>query len=122
MELKQLERPYCWKIRFVCQGVSHIWDMNSNALQSYRPIISEYLKLTEPNAVEAWWYKRFKRRTFIAIGPNEMWSLDQHDKFKCYCHEMTACAARLERMVLVTLKTFGFSELQGVPVSPHSVA
>ena len=58
--------------------------MNSNALQSYRPIISEYLKLTEPNAVEARRYKRFKRRTFIAIGPNEMWSLDQHDKFKRY--------------------------------------
>ena len=40
--------------------------------------------MTEPDAVDARWYKRFKRWTFIAVGPNEMWSLDQHDKFKRY--------------------------------------
>ena len=53
-------------------------------LHSHRPIISEYLRLTEPDAVDAQRYKRFKRRTFLAVGPNEMWSLDQHDKFKRY--------------------------------------
>ncbi|KAF8256598.1 hypothetical protein EI94DRAFT_1710840 [Lactarius quietus] len=49
-----------------------------------RPIILEYLRQTEPEADEARRYKKFKRRTFIAIGPNEMWCLDQHDKFKRY--------------------------------------
>ncbi|KAF8259282.1 hypothetical protein EI94DRAFT_1773974 [Lactarius quietus] len=55
-----------------------------NKIHVPRPIISEYLRQTEPDAVDAQWYKRFKRRTFVAIGPNEMWSLDQHDKFKRY--------------------------------------
>ncbi|KAN0130302.1 hypothetical protein V8E53_011925, partial [Lactarius tabidus] len=55
-----------------------------NKIRVPRPIISEYLQLTEPDAVEARRYKKFKRRTFIAIGPNEMWCLDQHDKFKRY--------------------------------------
>ncbi|KAF8259295.1 hypothetical protein EI94DRAFT_1707224 [Lactarius quietus] len=55
-----------------------------NKIRVPRPIISEYLRQTEPDAVDARWYKRFKRRTFIAIGPNEMWSLNQHNKFKHY--------------------------------------
>ncbi|KAH9011327.1 hypothetical protein EDB84DRAFT_1279188 [Lactarius hengduanensis] len=42
------------------------------------------LRQTEPDAVEARRYQKFKRRTFLAIGPNEMWCLDQHDKFKRY--------------------------------------
>ncbi len=66
------------------QGVSRTPHMNTNAYILYRPVISEYLRQTEPDAVEARRYKKFKRRTFIAIGPNEMWSLDQHDKFKRY--------------------------------------
>jgi hypothetical protein len=55
-----------------------------DTLQLFRPIISEYLRQTEPDVVDAQHYKQFKRQTFIAIGPNEMWSLDQHDKFKHY--------------------------------------
>ena len=49
------------------------------------PVVSEYLQQTKPNVVEAWWwYKKFKRWMFVGIGPNEMWCLNQHDKFKCY--------------------------------------
>ncbi|KAI9454642.1 hypothetical protein BJY52DRAFT_1205187 [Lactarius psammicola] len=55
-----------------------------NKIRVSRPIIAKYLRQTEPDAVDTRWYKRFKRRNFIAIGPNEMWSLDQHDKFKRY--------------------------------------
>ena len=56
----------------------------NDTLQLNRPIVSEYLRQTEPDALEAQRYKRFKRQTFLAIGPNEMWSLDHHDKFKRY--------------------------------------
>jgi hypothetical protein len=49
-----------------------------------RPVISDYLRMIEPDAVQARRYQRFKRRTFLSVGPNEMWSLDQHDKFKRY--------------------------------------
>jgi hypothetical protein len=49
-----------------------------------RPVISDYLRMTEPDAVQAQRYQHFKRRTFLSIGPNKMWSLDQHDKFKQY--------------------------------------
>ncbi|KAH9009812.1 hypothetical protein EDB84DRAFT_1545636 [Lactarius hengduanensis] len=49
-----------------------------------RPVVAEYLKMIEPDAVQARRFQRFKRRTFLSIGPNEMWSLDQHDKFKRY--------------------------------------
>ncbi|KAI9434815.1 hypothetical protein H4582DRAFT_1818292, partial [Lactarius indigo] len=55
-----------------------------NKIRVPRPIISEFLRQTEPDAVEARRYQKFKRRTFLAIGPNEMWCLDQHDKFKRY--------------------------------------
>ncbi|KAN0139571.1 hypothetical protein V8E53_002600 [Lactarius tabidus] len=48
-----------------------------NNIRVLRPIISDYLRLSEPDAI-------FKRWTFIAIGPNKMWSLNQHNKFKCY--------------------------------------
>ncbi|KAH9177865.1 hypothetical protein EDB89DRAFT_1901967 [Lactarius sanguifluus] len=41
----------------------------------------------------------FKRHTFIAIGPNKMWSLDQHDKFKHFglffmCHPLVQGTAQ----------------------------
>ncbi|KAI9429058.1 hypothetical protein H4582DRAFT_1827992 [Lactarius indigo] len=55
-----------------------------NKIHVSRPVISEFLRQTEPDAVEARRYQKFKRRTFLAIGPNEMWCLDQHDKFKRY--------------------------------------
>ncbi|KAH8984640.1 hypothetical protein EDB86DRAFT_2833457 [Lactarius hatsudake] len=61
-----------------------IMDHFDPAHYGIRPVISEYLRLTKPDAVDAWWYKWFKRWTFIAIGLNGMWSLDQHDKSKHY--------------------------------------
>jgi hypothetical protein len=49
--------------------------LHGDTLQLYRLIISEYLRQTELDAVGAQHYKQFKRWTFIAIGPNEMWLL-----------------------------------------------
>ena len=53
-----------------------------------RPVISEYLRQSEPDAVEAP-SRRHKtieveRQPFLAVGPNEMWCLGQYDKFKRY--------------------------------------
>ncbi|KAH8982770.1 hypothetical protein EDB86DRAFT_3085880 [Lactarius hatsudake] len=74
------------KKRFPNRGAETIRKalLFENKIHVPRPIIAEYLRQTKPDAVDAQWYKRFKRWTFIAIGPNEMWSLHQHDKFKHY--------------------------------------
>ncbi|KAI9437089.1 hypothetical protein BJY52DRAFT_1130177, partial [Lactarius psammicola] len=74
------------KKRFPNRGAETIRKalLLENKIHVSRPIIAEYLRQSEPDAVDAWRYKRFKRWNFIAIGPNEMWSLDQHDKFKRY--------------------------------------
>ncbi|KAF8262051.1 hypothetical protein EI94DRAFT_1773282 [Lactarius quietus] len=57
---------------------------NHGAETIRKALLMENKIRSEPDAVEAWWYKKFKRRTFVAIGPNEMWCLNQHDKFKRY--------------------------------------
>lgn len=40
-----------------------------------------YLHETEPNAVMARRRRRFKRRRFFAAGVNDIWAMDQHDKW-----------------------------------------
>lgn len=40
-----------------------------------------YLHETEPNAVKARRRRRFKRRRFFAAGVNDIWAMDQHDKW-----------------------------------------
>ncbi|KAM6501138.1 hypothetical protein JOM56_004152 [Amanita muscaria] len=46
-----------------------------------RVVISRYLKLTEPDAVDARRRKLFKRRVFYAAGVCDLWVMDQHDKW-----------------------------------------
>ena len=41
-----------------------------------------YLNLTEREAVEFRKQKRFRRKRFWAAGVNDVWSCDQHDKWK----------------------------------------
>ena len=48
----------------------------------FREIVAAYLKQTEPEAVNARRYRRFKRRCFWAAGVNDVWAIDQHDKWK----------------------------------------
>ena len=40
-----------------------------------------YLHETEPDAVKARRRRRFKRRRFYAAGVNDIWAMDQHDKW-----------------------------------------
>ena len=40
------------------------------------------MKQTEPEAVNARRHRRFKRRRFWATGVNDVWAIDQHDKWK----------------------------------------
>ncbi|ETW77826.1 hypothetical protein HETIRDRAFT_326132 [Heterobasidion irregulare TC 32-1] len=47
-----------------------------------RDIVAAYLKQTEPEAVNARRQRRFKRRCFWAAGVNDVWAIDQHDKWK----------------------------------------
>ena len=40
-----------------------------------------YLHETEPDAVKARRRRHFKRRRFFAAGVNDIWAMDQHDKW-----------------------------------------
>lgn len=52
----------------------------SNA--SNRELIGRFLKIVEPQAVEARKSHRFKRKRYWAAGVNDAWPQDQHDKWK----------------------------------------
>lgn len=47
-----------------------------------RKMVLEYLNLTEREAVEFRKQKRFRRKRFWAAGVNDIWTCDQHDKWK----------------------------------------
>lgn len=44
--------------------------------------MADYLRLTEPEAVQSRMGRKFKRRRFWAAGVNDIWAMDQHDKWK----------------------------------------
>jgi hypothetical protein len=47
-----------------------------------RDLVSKLLKEVEPTAVKAHRHRRFKRKRFYAAGVNDVWAMDQHDKWK----------------------------------------
>ncbi|KAH9927320.1 uncharacterized protein B0H18DRAFT_926645 [Fomitopsis serialis] len=47
-----------------------------------KPVVLEYLRLTEPEAVAARRFRKFTRRQFVAAGVHDMWCIDQHEKLK----------------------------------------
>ncbi|KAG8779464.1 hypothetical protein FRC12_024225 [Ceratobasidium sp. 428] len=47
-----------------------------------RRVIREWMEQNEPEAVAARKGKVIKRRQFFSNGPNEIWAIDQHDKWK----------------------------------------
>ncbi|KAF8200101.1 hypothetical protein BJ912DRAFT_873378 [Pholiota molesta] len=53
----------------------------SHNIRAPREVIMDYLKRTEPNAVKARRHRRFKRRRYFAAGINDVWAMDQHDKW-----------------------------------------
>ncbi|KAI0367936.1 hypothetical protein BV20DRAFT_949165, partial [Pilatotrama ljubarskyi] len=46
-----------------------------------RALVSEWLALTEPDAVRARKHRKFKRHRFWTAGVNDIWTFDQHDKW-----------------------------------------
>lgn len=46
-----------------------------------RPLITNYLRQTEPDALAARRHQRFKRKQFWCAGVNDLWCQDQHDKW-----------------------------------------
>ncbi|KAG8708075.1 hypothetical protein FRC09_001464 [Ceratobasidium sp. 395] len=53
-----------------------------NSSRVPRSVIHEWMKITEPDQLEARKRRVVKRRRFYSTGPNEIWALDQHDKWK----------------------------------------
>ena len=49
---------------------------------TYREVIRQFLKLTEPEKVAERLGNGIIRRAFYAAGVNHFWSMDQHDKWK----------------------------------------
>ncbi|KZP15177.1 hypothetical protein FIBSPDRAFT_912633 [Athelia psychrophila] len=47
-----------------------------------RKLVSNFLKVVEPQAVKARKGRRFKRKRYWAAGVNDAWPQDQHDKWK----------------------------------------
>jgi hypothetical protein len=47
-----------------------------------RELIGKFLKIVEPEAVEARKRRRFRRKRYWAAGANDAWPQDQHDKWK----------------------------------------
>ncbi|KAL0960042.1 hypothetical protein HGRIS_011690 [Hohenbuehelia grisea] len=46
-----------------------------------RPLVSQLLKQTEPEAVQNRKRRQLRRKRYWAAGPNDAWSQDQHDKW-----------------------------------------
>lgn len=59
----------------VAKGINFVFIINTS------PLIMRYLHETEPDAVKARRRRRFKRRRFFAAGVNDIWAMDQHDKW-----------------------------------------
>ena len=57
--------------------------LNFNIYSHFRrKMVLDYLNLTEREAVEFRKQKRFRRKRFWAAGVNDIWTCDQHDKWK----------------------------------------
>jgi hypothetical protein len=48
----------------------------------YRKLVSDFLLATEPDEVAARRQHCFKRKRFYCAGVNDVWCLDQHDKWR----------------------------------------
>ncbi|PCH33314.1 hypothetical protein WOLCODRAFT_14630 [Wolfiporia cocos MD-104 SS10] len=47
-------------------------------------VVTEYLKMHEPDAVEQRKHKKWKRKRFWAAGINDIIAIDQHDKWRSF--------------------------------------
>ncbi|KAA1467108.1 hypothetical protein DENSPDRAFT_769383 [Dentipellis sp. KUC8613] len=60
-------------------------------IRAPRYLVLDYLRKTEPEAVKARRYRRFIRRRFWATGLNDVWAIDQHDKWQRFGLFLHAC-------------------------------
>ena len=78
-----LEAFYSMRRKFLFRGKRgswlHIWV---KCLMAFRSIISTYFQQYEPNLIKARKANRLKRKRFWAAGVNDIWAVDQHDKWK----------------------------------------
>ena len=52
-----------------------------NSKHIYRHVVQEYFKLYEPHLIQARAANRFQWHHFWAAGVNDIWAVDQHDKW-----------------------------------------
>ncbi|KAG9124323.1 hypothetical protein FRC07_012033 [Ceratobasidium sp. 392] len=56
-----------------------------------RSVVREYNQIHEPEKVAARLHRVTPKKPFVVAGPNEMWAVDQHDKFKKWGLWFHAC-------------------------------
>lgn len=54
----------------------------SRCLKAYRKVVRTYFQNYEPELIQARKANRLKRKRFWAAGVNDIWAVDQHDKWK----------------------------------------
>lgn len=64
------------------EDLIHTLRTDYDGMRVPRSVLMAYLKLVEPEAVRARRVGRLHRRRFWATGVNDVWSFDQHDKWK----------------------------------------
>ena len=79
---------------------------------SNRELMSRFLKVVEPRAVEARKSHRFKRKRYWAAGVNDAWPQDQHDKWMRFGLSFTR-VVMLSRVALTGSKCGGQTVTRG---------
>ena len=99
---------HCWCNSWAARKIPHTWDLydqtissywkehtstkvstyislylqyNYNIMNSCRRIIRAFLAESEPDALKARRRRHFNRRLYYAAGVNDVWAMDQHDKW-----------------------------------------
>ncbi|KAA1471497.1 hypothetical protein DENSPDRAFT_776760, partial [Dentipellis sp. KUC8613] len=78
------ERVQAIKKRFPDIGAETLRKalLQNEKIRVSRTVVAEYLRITEPDAVARRRHRKFKRKKFVAVGPFDMWCIDQHEKLK----------------------------------------
>ena len=64
------------------QGKSRQWTrLHASTYHLHRTVIQEYFLTYEPHLLNKRKANRLKRRRFWAAGVNDIWAVDQHDKW-----------------------------------------
>ncbi|KAG9083879.1 hypothetical protein FRC06_004327, partial [Ceratobasidium sp. 370] len=92
------------------QELLNIVRTHSTDMRIPRRVVREWMEVTEPDQVRARKGQVAQRRVFYSVGANEIWAIDQHDKWK-----------RFELWLHVGLDVFNaILENGGMPLLTHS--